>query len=170
MKTVNRHFLVFLALGCVCIGESRADNRLTMDADTPEVNIKSRGINRNFLRLPKLQYEFHFDAACVANLAPVSLQLSVADTRKTLDESEIATDKTTEISLSIPANQIAPVAIEGFCERDEAEDEIDGARSKQQITIPAALSAQASLRCASDLDEQMIYVSRPLDVTLICEQ
>jgi hypothetical protein len=39
-----------------------------------------------------------------------------------------------------------------------------------QITIPAALSAQASLLCASDEDEIMTYVSKTLDVSLVCDE
>jgi hypothetical protein len=37
------------------------------------------------------------------------------------------------------------------------------------MTIPAALSVQASLLCEGEEDKAMTYVSRPLDVSLVCE-
>ncbi len=42
--------------------------------------------------------------------------------------------------------------------------------AQTQITIPAALSAQASLLCEGDEDKAMTYVSRSLDVLLVCER
>jgi hypothetical protein len=142
-----------------------------MDADTPMVSIDPRRSNRNFLRLPTLQIVFRINARCIDDRKPVSIQLSVADTRKTLHADKIEVNATTEISLSIPANQIAPVAIREFCKLPESPQDV-GNRHRQlndRITIPAALSAQASLRCASESGEQTIYVSTPLDVTLICK-
>ena len=170
MKPATWYFLATLALCCVCATIAHADNSLTMQANTPEVNIELRSAKRNFLRLPALQFAFVIDAVCVKNLTPVSLQLSVADTRKTLQGDEIEAGAATTISLNIPANQIAPVVIQGFCERPDSQ-ESDGQQRNEQtrITIPAALSAQASLRCSSEADTQTVYVSRPLDVILACK-
>ncbi len=172
MKPVIQQCLTLLALTCACVGGPRADNSLSMHADTPEVSVESRATKRSFLRLPTLQYAFRFDAVCSANLKPVSLLLSVADTRKTLDANEIEANATTAVSLSIPASQIAPVAIQGFCEQVDSREDGGGQRRQRNeyMTIPAALSAQASLRCASESGEQTVYVSWPLDVKLICRR
>lgn len=163
-------YLTLLALGCAGINSARADTMLAMAVDTPEVSIKTRSAGRSSLRLPSLQYSFSFDANCVNDQEPVSLQLSVADTRKTLRGDDIGTNSRTTISLNIPARQIAPVVVQGFCEKSDAQEkENPGVDKVRKLTISAALSAQASLRCASESDAQTLYVSKPLDVTLTCE-
>lgn len=168
MKIVLRQHLALLAL---CCAPAHADTSLKMQADVPEVRIESRGAGRDFVRLPALSFAFTFHASCSEDLLPVSLQLSVADTRKTLRGNEITANNATLTALNIPANQIAPVVIRDFCGRPDADD-IDG-QSRDELSriiiIPAALSAQASLRCASESDAQTVYVSGPLDIALACE-
>lgn len=170
MQATNRFPL--LALGVILAGPVCADNSLLMTADTPVVNIERRSEEQNFLRLPTLQYGFTLKSVCADGLKPVSIQLSVADTRRTLRGGDIQGDengdKDIELTLSIPQEQIAPVAIKGFCilpDEDLAETD-----ARNEITIPAALSAQASLRCASETAEQIVYVSSALDVTLNCSE
>lgn len=166
------HRFPLLALGAIFAGPVCADNKLLMTADTPVVNIERRSQEQNFLRLPALQYGFTLKSACVDGLKPVSIQLSVADTRKTLRGSDFQGDENgdtdIELTLSIPQEQIAPVAIKGFCVLPDEDLAVHDARN--EITIPAALSAQASLRCASESDEQIVYVSSALDVTLNCSE
>ena len=167
MKIVIRQHLALLAL---CCAPALADTSLKMQTDIPEVSIESRGAGHDFVRLPALSFAFTFHASCSEDLLPVSLQLSVADTRKTLRGNEITANNATLTALNIPANQIAPVVIKDFCAR-RGTDEIDSQSRNQQseIILPAALSAQASLRCASEADEQTVYVSGPLDVSLRAE-
>jgi hypothetical protein len=146
---------------------------LLLEADTPTINIESRHASQNFLQLPALQYGFTIAAFCVDDFIPVSLLLSVADTRKTLRAAEIDFSNAIEISLSVPASQLAPIAVRGFCLKVNAAENdtlADGQPQGKQLTLPATLSAQASLRCASDTNEQTIYVSKPLDVTVVCGQ
>jgi hypothetical protein len=174
MKTVLQQALTLLVIIFAFSANSAADNRLRLDADTPKINIDTRDTERNFLRLPTVRFAFRIDAACIETLQPVSLLLSVADTRETLQADEIKGNSTTEIALNIPASQIAPVAIQNFCEENSPQDNQSGRRrplpEQEEITITAALSAQASLRCASETDEQTVYTSIPLDVVLICNQ
>lgn len=161
-----------LALGVIVAGPVCADNALLMTADTPVVNIERRSQGQNFIQLPALQYGFTLNSVCVDGLKPVSIQLSVADTRKTLRGSDIKGDEIgtaeIELTLRITQEQLAPVAIRGFCvlpDGDLAERD-----ARNEITIPAVLSAQASLRCASETAEQIVYVSSALDVTLSCSE
>ena len=172
MKTVHQQAFTLLAMIFAFSAESAADNRLRLDADTPKINIEKGSTKRNFLRLPTVTFAFRIDAACIETLQPVSLLLSVADTRKSLRSDEINGNTKTEVALKIPASQIAPVAIQGFCEDNSPRENQDGRRQPQQnlqeITITAALSAQASLRCANETDEQTVYTSVPLDVILVC--
>ena len=150
-------------------GESTPDSSLTVEANTPSVSIQPRQGNGKFIRLPALEYTFKIRARCKLNRKPASLLLSIADTRKSLDAADISRESPVELTLTIPAEQIGPIAVEEFChtanENIASDDNI-----KNQLTIFAALSAHASLRCESESDQQVIYVSKTLDVKLICEQ
>lgn len=169
--TTSPGFLsVLLLLAFSAAGPTLAKDTLTVTADAPAVTIVPRNPGRNFVRLPTLDYKFEIRAECSDQRLPGSLSLSVADTRKSLPGDKIANDGPTEMSLQIPAGQIAPLVIEGFC---VAEGERVGnglSEAQDQITIPAALSAQASLLCESDEDKVMTYVSRSLDVLLVCQR
>ena len=150
-------------------GPALGKDTLSVRADAPVVSLLLRDPGRNFLRLPALEYRFEVQTHCTASRSPGSLSLNVADTRKWLAGNDIVADGPTEIRLRIPADQIAPLVIKGFC---VTQDEGDGdgiSDPPMQITIPAALSAQASLLCEGEEDKVMTYVSRPLDVSLVCE-
>ena len=143
---------------------------LSIVANAPAVSLAPRDPGRNFVRLPTLEYLFAIQTHCSDSRSPESLSLNVADTRKSLAADQITSDGPTEISLRIPAGQIAPLVIENFCvvQLEENGDGISDAPT--QLTIPAALSAQVSLLCEGDEDKTMTYVSRTLDISLVCER
>lgn len=159
-----------LLLAVTAAGPALGKDTLSVMADAPVVPLSLRGPGRNFVRLPTLEYTFEIQTQCTESRSPGSLSLNVADTRKWLAASEIVIDGTTEIRLRIPASQIAPLVIEGFCVVPGEEDDERNSDPTTQITISAALSAQASLLCEGDEDKIMTYVSRPLDVSLVCER
>jgi len=161
---------VVLLLTFSAAGPTLAKDTLTIAADAPAVTLAPRNPGRRFVRLPTLEYKFEIRTKCSDERLPGSLSLNVADTRKSLPADKIVSDGPTEVSLRIPAGQIAPLVIEDFCVV-QAERDGDGMSEAQtQITIPAALSAQASLLCEGDEDKAMTYVSRALDVLLVCER
>lgn len=157
-----------------------ADSQLSIGADTPEITIQPRANNSGFMHLPNLTYVFDIDAQCARELQPISLLISVADTRKTISTNEIM-DEALTLTLEIPADQIAPIAIRDFCVADTSSN----ARNDSDLVesgarkLPAVLSAQASMRCGAvaedpELDVQTpqvetLYASTPLDVMLTCE-
>jgi len=161
--------VVFL-LAVTVAGPAVAKDTLSVTADAPAVELSPRSAGRNFVRLPTLEFKFEIESSCSGGRSPGALSLSVADTRKSLAADQIISDGPTEISLRIPASQIAPLVIEDFCtaQVDENGDRINEAPTK--ITIPAALSAQASLLCEGEEDRAITYVSRPLDVSLECRR
>ena len=165
--------VVFL-LVALAAGPAVARDLLSVAANTPAVNIAPRNPGRNFVRLPTLEYEFEIHSRCTDSRTPESISLNVADTHESLQADKIANDGPTRISLRIPASQIAPLVVEDFCivSGEDDDDAASDARSlaQSQITIPAALSAQASLLCANGDDKAMTYVSRTLDVSLVCER
>ena len=158
--------LVAAALACGLLppAYSRADD-LKVAADTPEVTVSTRPPGRNFLRLPDLNYRFIVEASCRDSMSPAAMSLSVADTRVTIPVSVADSGPRHEISVTIPASQIGPVAVNEFCVAgDDASPAVAGMR------IPAVLSAQAALTCASETQRQITYAAASLDVVLRCEQ
>ena len=160
---------VAFLLAITAAGPAASKDILSVVADAPLVSLTPRNPGRNFVRLPTLEYIFEIQTHCSDNRSPESLSLNVADTRKSLPAGQIISDGPTEIRLRIPASQIAPLVIEGFCVV-QLEEVGDRSAPPTQITIPAALSAQASLLCEGVEDKAMTYVSRTLDVSLVCDQ
>jgi hypothetical protein len=132
---------------------------------TPDINIKLRTHDRSAIRLPSLLYAFEFAASCVSGLVPDSILLSVADTRKRVSASNTRNDSDAGITITVPAGQIAPLTVEGFCleSNDRDPDEPD------QVTVRGVLSAQASLLCSGENGQDITYASQSLDVTLSCD-
>jgi len=139
---------------------------LDVSASTPGVEISTRPDGRNFMRLPTLQYEFVLTASCPVNLAVRSVSLSIADTRVALAENEVAMDGRLELSVSVPATQIAPIAINNFCTRNT---ESPPPIRPDTLRIPSILSVQAALTCGSDESSEVTYASKSLDVVLRCD-
>ena len=157
-------FLISSLIGFIGSSTSRAEEAaLLVTPTTPDVNIKLRSNDRYAIRLPVLQYEFHIEAVCAAGFMPESVMLSVADTRKRVAAIDLGEGPDTSITMHIPAKQIAPLSAEGFCLAS------DNNSNQEAVTVRGVLSAQASLLCADDEDQQITYASQSLDVTLNCD-
>ena len=154
--------ILLLALACnqVAFAQSAESERLMLNADTPVVEIGQQPAGRNFMRLPALAYQFDLGANCPVGLEAKTIALNIADTRKLLAANDLSSDATTRIKMTIPASQIGPIALDGFCVVQDAQE---------TVRIPAVLSVQASLSCANEESRQMIYASISLDVTLSCK-
>lgn len=121
------------------------------------------------MQLPTLKFDFEIRADCADGRQATSLSLNVADSRLSLTAEQISSDGPTALSLTIPSEQIAPLAVEGFCVVDEQDGE--GLEDPQtELAVSAAFSAQASLLCEGAEDKAMTYVSRPLDIALLCHR
>lgn len=161
------------------LAESANGHHLSLTADIPVVEIAPRQAGRSFVQLPTLQYSFQLEARCAGDTSPASFALNVADTRITLDAAELdghAAVTGQQLNLEIPANQLAPVAINAFCELppdvpgpgDDADDHADSRDS--ELPVPGALSAHASLLCVSDSRQAMTYAASSLDLLLVCRE
>jgi hypothetical protein len=145
----------------LCIAE---DAILSVNSNTPGVDVRLRSSDRSLIRLPQLDYVFDVDASCPSGFSPRSMFISIADTRKRLSGNELLAIADTGVTISIPAKQIAPLTVESFCVGEYAIDR----QQHEPVTVLGALSAQAALLCSDDNDEKMIYASRSLDITLNC--
>lgn len=156
------------------MAQTQVEGELHVRADTPVVNVEKRDDGRNFMRLPSLTYELDIAKKCGGDLEPAVLSLSVADTRRTFKAEDFAEGENLAIRFAVPAAQIGPIAVESFCARaatqeSEAEAEAEqGTGEAESMTVPAVLSLQASLLCASETENRITYASTSLDVTLEC--
>lgn len=156
--------------------EPPAERSHTVDitANVPVVAVAPQPTDRHFLTLPSLEYRFQVEPRCEAGWRPESFSLNVADSRVSLAGSEL-NDGGGEILLRVPARQIAPVPVAGFCVIAQAMKGSAGAAdedspdSPRELGIGGALSAHASLVCGSDGARDITYVARPLDVLLSCD-
>ena len=144
----------------VCAGE------LDVSANTPAVTVSTRPANRNFIRVPDLEYVFVIDADCATGQQPGSISISIADTRVSLEEAETTASMPLSVPVTVPASQIGPIPLGRFC---TSGDEMESAQAETMVTVPAVLSAQVSLLCTGESASEMSFTSKPLDVTLHCE-
>lgn len=155
----------------LAISEQRAlaDASLRLSADTPIVNVGPRNPGRGPLSLPDLEYRFNIDASCRDDMTPASLSLVIADTRRSFDTDQIDSGGLKDVRLKVPAAQIAPVVIADFCVAEAVGAELVlQAAAVSPLTVRAALSAQASLMCAGEGTQSIVYTSEALDLLLVC--
>jgi hypothetical protein len=146
---------------------------VTLRTEPPVVDVPAHPAGRQFLDLPALEYTFDVEAHCNDDWVPESLSLNVADSRVVLGEDQLSGAEPSKVVLSVPARQLAPVAVHGFCLlEDDPKPGTDPAVptvTASPLTIRAVLSAQASLLCRKEAQRRITYVSQPLDVRLACE-
>jgi len=176
-----RRILVLPAL-CICAAgadETRL-HTLSVAAGTPDVSVKPQPPGRRTLVLPALDYVFRVEARCHDDWTPQSLSLNVADSRISKAGEELKDLANQQLDLNVPGKQLAPLTLRDFCvidtigEGSAAAAEMaalprQGKPAPGRLTINAAL-AHASLRCSNGEEQETLYVSEPLDVTLICEE
>ena len=144
--------------------EPEGMHQIEILADVPSVPVSPRRSARFTMRLPNLTYALTMNLDCGENWKPESVSISVADSRMSFDAEKLQNSDSLEFDLQVPSRQIGPLRLEQFC--------IDGDQSDtaghNMIIIQSVLSAQASLRCASDAKQSIRYVTVPLDVSLEC--
>jgi hypothetical protein len=156
--------LAVIACALVFAAEPRPLHNIEILADVPSVAVAPRRPGRFSMRLPSLTYALTLTANCEGEWTPDSASISVADSRVSFGGKELGNGDALQFELQVPSGQIGPLRLEKFCV-----DENDPDFTQQdRITIPSVLSAQASLRCATDTAESIRYVTVPLDVSLEC--
>lgn len=167
----------FVAAACsVAVqAEPRPVQSIEILVDVPSITVMPRPADD--IALPSLTYAMTLTTYCDENWQPASVSISIADSRRSFNAEQLEVAAVLEVELQVPSNQIAPLPIEQFCIEDDQEvlqpaiaddDRQPVGTHDNKITIPAALSAQASLLCATESEQSITYVTKPLDVTLEC--
>jgi hypothetical protein len=160
----NKRLALFLAATALA-GTAWPDvaARLSVEAAPAVAALQSPPEGRSLVRLPALEFEFGILADCGPDRVATSVSISVADTRTTLTGDELLADGPIVAAIRLPAQQLSPVAVDGFCSETAADD------GANQVLIHDAATAHVSLRCANETGESITYASKSLDVTLVCD-
>lgn len=175
--------LILLALRPAA-AEDTSSGRLELSAEPPVIAVSASAPGRQFVELPTLQYRFVVQTACADGRTPRSLSINVADSRLALSGPALESEPG-ELLLTIPARQLAPIAVDDFCVVETvADDEATeagapgnllaiapaaaGHEPRRLLRVPAVISVQASLVCADESGDAITYVTQPLGVTLEC--
>ena len=158
--------------------EPRPVQGIEISVNVPTVMVTPRRAGRFvLLRLPSLTYALTLTTFCDKNWQPASVSVSIADSGKSFNAQQLQGVAMLETKLQIPAIQIAPLPVEQFCIKDKQKEfqpgnaddnETPSGTNANKITISSVLSAQASLLCATESEQFITYVTKPLDVTLEC--
>ena len=160
--------------------DDAGSDRLELAAEPPVVTVSATAPGRRFVDLPALEYRFAVQAACTGSRTPRSLSISVADSRVALAGAALDEQAAGELVLTVPARQLAPIAVDDFCVAGPAASEVmpagverasasaSASAAPRLLTVPAVVSAQASLVCGDEAGSHISYVTKPLAVTLSC--
>ena len=157
---------VAIAASIATATETEPVHNIEITADVPTVQVSPRRAGRISMRLPSLTFALNVTVLCDKNWQPDSMSVSVADSMTSFNAEQLQASRELGLELRIPSNQISPLRVEQFCIAGGSDDPDKINRNK--ITIPGVVSAQASLRCATESTKSIIYVTEPLDVVLEC--
>ena len=144
--------------------QSEPDGRVDLDARPAVATIAPLPDDLRLVSLPSLQYALRIKPRCAAEMRAESIFVSIADTRKRLDASDIDGQRQVDMELILPQRQIAPIAIQNFCRAGSA-----GSSTNRVLRIKDVVTAHLSLRCVGDEHRSIVYTTQPLDVDLTCE-
>lgn len=135
-------------------------DRIQVDAETAVAVLEVQQAGRSLVRLPDIGFRLGIAAYCANGGQPESMSITIADTRRTLRTEDLKGIGTIDISMSIPARQIAPLALQEFC--------VDPASEGDSVLVTSALAVQASLRCSRGEDQSIVFAAEPLDIRVDC--
>ena len=136
-----------------------ADSMIVVAAQEVEATVAPRPARARVVNLPPLTFKLRAAIRCAGE--PVSVTLSVADTFVTRKGDELAGQRATEASLTVPSRQLAMASSRNFCIED-------GNESEDELFAPGFATAHASLRCETEAGFSVLYASAPLNVRLNC--
>ena len=146
--------------------ETEPAHDIRVTADIPTVMVTPRRAGRMTMRLPSLIYAMTVSVDCEPNWQPDSVSINVADSRASFNAEQLQAGRELKLELRIPSSQIAPLRVEQFC--IAGDKDIPERLEPNSITVLGVLSAQASLRCATESRQSTMYMIQPLDIQLEC--
>ena len=133
---------------------------LQVDAEPAVAILAVQQGGRSLVHLPDIEFRLGIAAYCANGGQPESLSVTVADTQRTLRAEDLQDTGTIDISMRVPARQIAPLALQEFC--------VDPASEGNSVLVTSALAVQVSLRCSRGNDQSIVFAAEPLDIRVDC--
>jgi hypothetical protein len=158
MKSCHPAILALFVIAAP-VSTAVADNTIVVAAQEAEASVAPRSADTRVVSLPPLTFNLRAAIRCAGD--PVSVTLSIADTFVTRGRDELETERATEVSLTVPAQQLALAPVRQFCVEDETE-------SGDELVAPGFATAHASLQCENETGVSMLYASAPLNLKLSC--
>lgn len=123
--------------------------------------VTPRNARHRLVNLPALEFGLRAAIRCKGDAA--SLTLSIADTFSTLGRDELAGKRSAEVTLTVPATQLALAASSKFCIAGDDQ-------STDELVVPGLATVHASLRCERAENRTIHYASAPLQVRIHCSR
>lgn len=158
MKRLRVPILLAACLGST-LNTASADGLLTVHANEASAQIEAR--EQGQITLPSLDLSLIAAFACPADAEAESVTISVADTHKRYGPEDLADTTALEVSVNVPAGQIAPIASAEFCHEGGPVDE-------SELLVPGVATAHVSLRCRSESGSWIDFASVALPLRLHC--
>ena len=156
MKSTHVPTLSLLGLAWL-LQPAHADVELTLRAEESSTRILPQ--ERRLARLPALEFRLHADYDCADRGDVASISFSIADAHQRHvpepDQSSVAA------VITVPANQIAPVATGEFCGADA---------NGGELLLDDVATAHVALFCRADDRTSVRYASLGLPLRLKCDQ
>lgn len=151
-------FVVFAAAA------SWAETFAHLDMETEPVSITLTPVDEGHkvVRLPALEYRIRVHGRCAAEQRAESVSISAADTQAMLTGAQLADAGLIVVDLVVPAQQLAPLIVDGFCSSQD--------RTARELLVESVVMANLSLRCAVGADQSITYAAHPLAVMLKCDR
>lgn len=163
-----RRTLLILALAASGSLAGDAAGRLSVSIDPARVEIDQQAMGRQLIRLPALEFALKIEADCGGSQDAASVSISIADTRLTIHRETLVEKAVIEKTVRVPQQQVPPMGIQDFCVADA---EMSNEAGSPNLLINDALSAQLSLRCINDDQQQtVLYRTVPLAIDLSCRE
>jgi hypothetical protein len=135
-------------------------DRLRVHAEPAVAILTLQQDGRELVRLPDIEFRLGIAMHCADGGQPGSLSVTVADTQTTVRAEELDGSRTVDVAIRIPASQLAPLALHGFC--------TDPASEGESKLLRSALAAQASLRCVRGENQSIVFAAEALDIRVDC--
>jgi len=159
-------FRLLCLLSALLCAAAAADSVLNVKAKEAKALIQPRDAQQQHVSLPALDVAVLATMACPLGANAESLTVSVSDTHRyfsaDLLSDPLSDNAPLEAALSVPADQLAPVAIPDFCVSGEQSDD-------EELELPGIATAHISLRCLGDDDSRSVHFSSvSVPVRLYC--
>lgn len=135
-------------------------DRLRVNAEPAVAVLTLQQAGRNLVRLPDVEFRLSLSTHCANGGLPESLSITIADTHMNLRAEELQAGSKFDVTMRIPAGQIAPLALQEFC--------IDPVFEGDSVLITSAMAVQASLRCSKGDDHSIVFAAEALDIRVDC--